>query len=150
MDCHCNESGSRSAMYLNRRGNVYRQNNASSRQRMMGNYHNSRYSSGMNRAERCDSCGRLKSECQCSRKEEHKDTACGCSEWDCDCGMKDRKCVVNAMHATECMPLGMAYIPYQEFESLYEWDTAFCQGTLFADLDKPFLVTDCAQGGGRR
>ena len=36
-------------------------------------------------------------------------------------------------------PLAMAYIPMQRFENLYSIDEALCAGTLFKDLDKPFL-----------
>ena len=36
-------------------------------------------------------------------------------------------------------PLAMAYIPMQRFENLYGLDEALCAGTLFKDLDKPFL-----------
>ncbi len=35
-------------------------------------------------------------------------------------------------------PLAMVYSPYQAFEDLYEPEKALCQGTLFAQLDKPF------------
>lgn len=44
-------------------------------------------------------------------------------------------------------PVGMTYTPWQEFTRLYEWDQALIRGTLFADLDKPFLMTSCPQGG---
>lgn len=44
-------------------------------------------------------------------------------------------------------PVGMTYTPWQEFTRLYEWDQALTRGTLFADLDKPFLMTSCPQGG---
>lgn len=36
-------------------------------------------------------------------------------------------------------PIGMAYVPWQKFENLYEPDVAFSRGTLFAKLDLPFL-----------
>ena len=36
------------------------------------------------------------------------------------------------------MPLGMAYVPWQEWCSLYEADKAFHRGTIFEELDKPF------------
>ncbi len=36
------------------------------------------------------------------------------------------------------MPLAMAYVPWQEWCSLYEADKAFCRGTIFEELDKPF------------
>lgn len=41
-------------------------------------------------------------------------------------------------------PIGMAYVPYQEIGEVYEPDTAFRNGTLFPELDYPFM----AIGGG--
>lgn len=39
------------------------------------------------------------------------------------------------------MPLAMAYVPWQKWCSLYEADKGFCRGTIFEQLDKPFLGT---------
>lgn len=36
------------------------------------------------------------------------------------------------------MPIAMAYVPWQEWRSLYEADKGFCRGTIFEELDKPF------------
>ena len=38
-----------------------------------------------------------------------------------------------------CLPIAMAYVPMQKFQELYNPETAFCAGTLFKELDKPFL-----------
>ncbi len=35
--------------------------------------------------------------------------------------------------------LAMSYVPYQQWQNIYDTDDAFAAGTLFADLDKPFL-----------
>ncbi|MBQ3081537.1 MAG: spore coat associated protein CotJA [Clostridia bacterium] len=35
--------------------------------------------------------------------------------------------------------LAMAYVPWQEWGELYDEEKALCRGTLFPDLDKPFL-----------
>lgn len=37
------------------------------------------------------------------------------------------------------MPVAMAYVPWQRFGRLYELDKALQTGTIFAELDKPFL-----------
>lgn len=34
--------------------------------------------------------------------------------------------------------LAMAYVPFQNFEKLYELDQGFSRGTIFQELDKPF------------
>lgn len=38
----------------------------------------------------------------------------------------------------ENTPLGMAYVPFQSWGSVYDDKTAFCQGTVFPELDFPF------------
>lgn len=45
-------------------------------------------------------------------------------------------------HQTDCdeMVLAMAYVLVQDFVNLYEPDAAFSRGTVFADLDKPFMA----------
>lgn len=37
------------------------------------------------------------------------------------------------------LPLTMAYVPFQQIESTYDQDEALKAGTLFPNLDKPFL-----------
>ena len=35
--------------------------------------------------------------------------------------------------------LAMAYVPFQKFEDLYDLNMALIRGTIFKQLDKPFL-----------
>lgn len=42
--------------------------------------------------------------------------------------------------------VGMAYVPWQYFDKVYETDKALEVGTIFPELDKPFL----AEGRGCR
>ena len=37
------------------------------------------------------------------------------------------------------LPLTMAYVPFQDIEGVYSNDEALKAGTLFPNLDKPFL-----------
>ncbi len=37
------------------------------------------------------------------------------------------------------LPLAMAYVPFQQIEGTYSQDDALKNGTLFPNLDKPFL-----------
>ena len=39
--------------------------------------------------------------------------------------------------------LAMFYSPYQSFDSLFDYSSALCKGTIFRDLDKPFLSKGC-------
>lgn len=45
----------------------------------------------------------------------------------------------NDIIETTNLPLAMAYIPMQQWGDLYEPDVAICRGTVFAELDKPWL-----------
>lgn len=38
----------------------------------------------------------------------------------------------------EHLPVGMAYVPWQCFQDVYEPDKAFQYGTIFPELNKPF------------
>lgn len=38
------------------------------------------------------------------------------------------------------MVVAMAYVPWQTLGTVYQSDTAFMQGTLFPELDKPLMV----------
>lgn len=40
--------------------------------------------------------------------------------------------------------LGMAYVPWQQWRDLYEPDCALRIGTIFKELDKPFIMGRCA------
>jgi len=42
--------------------------------------------------------------------------------------------------------LGMVYSPYQEWQNIYDCDRGFEAGTIFAELDKPFLGYKCNRG----
>ena len=35
-------------------------------------------------------------------------------------------------------PVGMAYVPWQYFHTVYDVDKALCYGTIFPELNKPF------------
>ena len=37
------------------------------------------------------------------------------------------------------LPLTMAYVPMQRFTQVYDTEKGLCQGTIFPELDKPFL-----------
>ena len=43
------------------------------------------------------------------------------------------------------MVLAMMYVPDQEWQDIYDQDTALERGTLFAELDKPFYGRSCSK-----
>ncbi|MGN0585391.1 MAG: spore coat associated protein CotJA [Ruminococcus sp.] len=40
-------------------------------------------------------------------------------------------------------PIGMAYVPYQQWEQTYDAKEGFSRGTIFPELDLPFAGGDC-------
>lgn len=44
------------------------------------------------------------------------------------------------------LPVGMAYVPWQEFKDLYDPQAGLCHGTIFKELDYPF----CGKRGNVR
>lgn len=61
--------------------------------------------------------------------------------------MQNRGCAQQNPTAPSCqqqynlenMPLAMAYVPWQHFSQVYEPDKALAYGTIFPELNKPFL-----------
>lgn len=45
-------------------------------------------------------------------------------------------------------PLASVYAPYQEFKGVYDRETALKQGTIFSELDLPFMGASIANKGG--
>lgn len=42
-------------------------------------------------------------------------------------------------------PIAMAYVPWQTFRNLYSYEKALCVGSIFQELDKPFVIGRCAR-----
>lgn len=63
------------------------------------------------------------------------------SESPCRMGRESRESV---------RPLASVYAPIQEFRELYDQEKAFRHGTMFAELDFPFLGASVAEKGGCR
>ncbi len=75
--------------------------------------------------------------------------SCGCEEPasgtcsdDVGCGM--------GRWGVKGNPLAMVYSPLQEYRELYDLDDALKNGTLFKELDLPFMGESVVRGGGCR
>jgi hypothetical protein len=44
----------------------------------------------------------------------------------------------------EYTPLGMGYVPMQQWGPVYQPEQGFKQGTIFQELDYPFLMRRCS------
>lgn len=79
---------------------------------------------------------RILDSCQCAVpvcEQEKKETCGGHTAW----GLKN-------------YPLGMVYAPIQAFDSLYDLDKALSSGTVFKELDLPFMGMSVTKGGSCR
>lgn len=45
----------------------------------------------------------------------------------------------NSLRPIDTMPIAMAYVPWQNWVKIYDPVNAMSRGTLFPELDKPFL-----------
>lgn len=61
-------------------------------------------------------------------------------------GMMNKNCMPQPIGALpKYMPIGMAYVPFQEWEKPYDDNIALSRGTIFPSLDKPFLGKEANQ-----
>lgn len=63
--------------------------------------------------------------------------------------MSNEQNLFSALELPGCLPLAMAYVPMQHFGATYAPEAALAKGTLFPELDKPFLGRTI-EGGCRR
>ena len=47
-------------------------------------------------------------------------------------------------------PIAMAYVPYQQWERLYDDAVAISRGTIFPSLDKPFIGEEAVRNARQR
>ncbi|MGL5434956.1 MAG: spore coat associated protein CotJA [Lachnospiraceae bacterium] len=50
---------------------------------------------------------------------------------------------VNMLDNNTSMPVGMAYVPWQQWNQTYPIEQAMTRGTLFPELDYPFVMGRC-------
>ncbi len=59
----------------------------------------------------------------------------------CGCGSTSSPLIPNKNGNN--MPVGMAYVPWQKWGQTYSMEQGFSRGTLFPDLDLPFVMGRC-------
>ena len=62
------------------------------------------------------------------------------------CGMVVEPDHTVTMQECEDMVLAMAYVPVQNFDTLFEIEEGFDLGTIFPELEKPFMGGGCGCG----
>lgn len=65
------------------------------------------------------------------------------------CGNTDNiaRCVPSKTFGIEGYPLASMYAPMQKFRNLYDMETALTEGTLFSELNLPFMGASVTKGG---
>ncbi len=61
------------------------------------------------------------------------------------CACADRESP-NTLEACAAMVVAMAYVPWQQLETVYEPEQGFSRGTIFPELDKPLMVGGNCRG----
>lgn len=63
---------------------------------------------------------------------------------DSQCGRRTRTGVSPFLTENiDQFPVAMAYVPWQQWRQIYSMDVALVRGTIFQELDKPFLMEGC-------
>ncbi|MEG0805073.1 MAG: spore coat associated protein CotJA [Lachnospiraceae bacterium] len=58
--------------------------------------------------------------------------------YNCNADVSDTKSYQDKIETANETPIGMAYVPWQHFNNVYEPDKALVFGTIFPELNKPF------------
>ncbi|MCI9542194.1 MAG: spore coat associated protein CotJA [Lachnospiraceae bacterium] len=66
-----------------------------------------------------------------------------CQNIENTCGKRTEDCCVK--NGLEGMPLGMSYVPWQHWKETYEPCKALLIGTIFPELNLPFLERSCGR-----
>ena len=70
-------------------------------------------------------CEPVRNSCEIPRRDCHEEGEMSCA-------------VSENYDALAGMPIAMAYVPWQMWRGIYDVEKAFCRGTIFEELDKPF------------
>jgi len=81
-----------------------------------------------------------------------RNSTCGCEPAETVCGESanacdERSCAWRKTWGLMQYPLGMVYAPLQRFDNIYDLDTALMRGTVFGELDLPFICGEKSKGG---
>ncbi|MFA9376941.1 MAG: spore coat associated protein CotJA [Lachnotalea sp.] len=64
----------------------------------------------------------------------------------CGCGYKQKMqstIVPKSCDSLDNLALGMCYVPWQHWNDIYDLDKGLACGTIFRELNKPFLGSRC-------
>ena len=82
----------------------------------------------------CNQREYMKRSCNSHLQREHGNCSCNLNA---QTEHRNYSCASN--YELDSLPLAMAYVPWQQFHTVYEVDKALASGTIFPELYKPFL-----------
>lgn len=89
-----------------------------------------------------------RSDCMCGNQRPERPSCDNRQRNDCGCRTAiEKECGCRNDDVLNSLPIAMAYVPWQHWKKTYELDKALCVGTIFPELDKPFVG---CKGGVRR
>ena len=77
------------------------------------------------------------------------DNGCGCSNHSEHSISHGMNTPINGSMGLKGYPLAMVYSPIQEFRSIYDKENALIKGTIFSELDLPFMGASVGNQGGQ-
>lgn len=66
------------------------------------------------------------------------------------CGSCKPSCPEDRRYPVDQMPIAMAYVPWQEWNCIYEANVGYKAGTIFEELDLEFYGSNCGLRRGER
>ena len=72
------------------------------------------------------------------------------SKSDCNCNETNDCTSKGTWGLDSTYPLASVYAPLQSFDKLFDMDTALVRGTVFSELDLPFMGDSVYKGGSCR
>lgn len=98
--------------------------------------------------DRMGGCFGRKMSCGCSESGTGRsDNGCGCSNGNSDSCYEQNGRTTWGLNNH---PLASVYAPLQYFDNLFDKDTAMVKGTIFSELDLPFMGESIFKGGSCR
>lgn len=71
--------------------------------------------------------------CKDEQSEDYRHPTCDCAKDSCN----------QASAPVDSMMIAMAYVPWQQWEEIFDYEKALCTGTIFKNLDKPWTGRAC-------
>lgn len=124
----CNNNASANGKNMNSRYNQMYRSSQLARNNQMYRTGNMNYTTRQPSKKTTTDCG-----CRMEQSENYRHPACDCVKDSCN----------RATAPVDSMMIAMAYVPWQQWEDVFDYEKALCVGTIFENLDKPWVGRGC-------